>query len=218
MEDPKGRDHELSRRAFLTTTGKAVITGLAGAAVGEAVRGAEVTRRDIVAALGDTLVPSAPGDPGYRDLESYGITDEVLQGLSGLSDEMLQGFNAAAEAVFPGRTFVALAGGERARYLKAVIEGAVFKSNPQQAQQLQQVYTMVRTRVFTVYYSNFPENKIPADASGVPVPTSKDPHQIFNPNTSRLVTGWDVAGYKGPVRWEEEEALRARMKKIHWHE
>ena len=47
-----------------------------------------------------------------------------------------------------------------------------------------------------------------------------DRHQITNPNTEEIVTGWDIAGYKGPLRWEEEEQYRAVMKKMHpyWYE
>ncbi len=29
----------------------------------------------------------------------------------------------------------------------------------------------------------------------------------------KLVTGWDIAGFKGPLGWEEEEQLRAKAKK-----
>ncbi|MBI4463424.1 MAG: GMC family oxidoreductase, partial [Acidobacteria bacterium] len=47
-----------------------------------------------------------------------------------------------------------------------------------------------------------------------------DTHQITNPNTKQLVTGWDVAGFKGPMEWEEEEQRRAMMKKAYpfWFE
>ena len=68
----------------------------------------------------------------------------------------------------------------------------------------------------TVYYQNFPENRVPKDKNGIPLASAVDQHGIVNPNTTKLVTGWDVAGYPGPVRWEEEEQLRARMKKISW--
>jgi hypothetical protein len=32
------------------------------------------------------------------------------------------------------------------------------------------------------------------------------------------VTGWDVAGFRGPLTWEEEERRRAYYKKIDWVE
>jgi hypothetical protein len=33
-----------------------------------------------------------------------------------------------------------------------------------------------------------------------------------------LVTGWDIAGFAGPLSWEEEEERRAKYKKINWEE
>ncbi len=33
-----------------------------------------VDRSAVIAALGDTIIPSDPGDPGYRTLEPYNIT------------------------------------------------------------------------------------------------------------------------------------------------
>jgi len=32
------------------------------------------------------------------------------------------------------------------------------------------------------------------------------------------VTGWDIAGYRGPLTWEQEEKRRAEVQKIHWHD
>jgi choline dehydrogenase-like flavoprotein len=47
-----------------------------------------------------------------------------------------------------------------------------------------------------------------------------DTHQAFNPNTKELVTGLDIAGYRGPLEWEEEESQRAVMKAqlLYWQE
>jgi len=53
----------------------------------------------VVSALGGLLIPSAPGDPGYKDLEQYGITDYVLNKLK-LTDEMVDAFNNAAKVLF----------------------------------------------------------------------------------------------------------------------
>ena len=39
--------------------------------------------------------------------------------------------------------------------------------------------------------------------------------RIVNPNTQQLVTGWDVAGFPGPLSWDEE-TRRAKWKKIRW--
>jgi hypothetical protein len=32
----------------------------------------------VVSALGDLFIPSAPNDPGYKELEQYGITEQSL--------------------------------------------------------------------------------------------------------------------------------------------
>jgi hypothetical protein len=32
------------------------------------------------------------------------------------------------------------------------------------------------------------------------------------------VTGWDVAGFMGPLSWEEEERRREIVKRIDWRE
>ena len=39
---------------------------------------------------------------------------------------------------------------------------------------------------------------------------------VINPNSTKLVTGWDVAGFTGPWSWEEEEARRTYIKTIAW--
>jgi hypothetical protein len=49
----------------------------------------------------------------------------------------------------------------------------------------------------------------------MPILKAGDKHQITNPNTREIVTGWDIAGFKGPLSWEEEEEQRAKFKKVH---
>src|SRR5262249_8676279 len=41
-----------------------------------------------------------------------------------------------------------------------------------------------------------------------------------NPNTDKIITGWDVVGYKGLANWEEEERRRNFAKKTlpYWYE
>ena len=82
---------------------------------------------------------------------------------------------------------------------------------------VQMIFRLVRIRVMTVFYQNFPENKIARDANRIPILPAGDQHQILDPNTSELVTGWDVANFPGPLSWAEEEERRARWMKIHWH-
>jgi hypothetical protein len=72
--------------------------------------------------------------------------------------------------------------------------------------------------VLVVYYQNYPEHRLARDKNDVPILPPGDQHQITNPNTERIVTGWDVAGFRGPLTWEEEERRRAYYKTIDWQE
>ena len=95
---------------------------------------------------------------------------------------------------------------------------------------LQDTYRTVRRSVLTVFYGNFPENKGPMDLSsiavlkplvwddGLPLLKPGDLHQITNPNTKELVTGWDIARNTGSYTWEEEEEKRKYFQKLDWKE
>jgi hypothetical protein len=202
----------LSRREFVKQASAASAVYWVPPTVGALAEPA-VERLAIVSAMGDALIPSAAGDPGYKDLEAHGISQEVLKGLQGLSDDLLGALNQSSQGLFEGKSLVELEDKEREKYLKAIIGGESFVDKGMLLK-LQTAYKMLRLRILTVYYQNFPENRVPKDARGVP--TTQDLHQISNPNTRELVTGWDVANYPGPVTWEEEERLRARMKNILW--
>jgi len=213
---------DVSRREFLKTTGMgaaAIPTTLVGISTqqvqGQA--GTAVDRSAVIAALGDTIIPSDPGDPGYRTLEPYNITAEVMKGLTGLSDDNLAAFNNSAASFFSGKTFLDLSESQRADYLNLIIDGSKI-ADQQLRGQLQSVYRLTRIRVLVIYYQNYPEHRLPRDANDVPILPPGDTHQITNPNTDRVVTGWDVAGFRGPLTWEEEERRRAYYKKIDWVE
>ncbi len=213
---------DVSRRDFLKTTGMgaaAIPTTLVGIST-QQVQGQTATTVDrsaVIAALGDTIIPSDPGDPGYRTLEPYNITAEVMKGLSGLSDDNLAAFNSSAASFFSGKTFLELSESQRADYLNLIIDGSKI-ADQQLRGQLQSVYRLTRIRVLVIYYQNYPEHRLPRDSNDVPTLPPGDTHQITNPNTDRLVTGWDVAGFRGPLTWEEEERRRAYYKKIDWVE
>ena len=98
-----------------------------------------------------------------------------------------------------------------------IVEG-VRITDPEVLATLQSVYTLVRTRVFVIYYQNYPQHMIPRDDEGVPILSPDNEHQITNPNQPGLVTGWDIAGWKGPMTWEKEEERRAHFKKVQWRE
>ena len=210
---------DVSRRDFLKTTGMgaAAIPAAGVAAIRPAQAQGATDRTALIAALGDTIIPSDPGDPGYRTLEPYNITAEVMKGLTGLSDEDLDTFNNGAGSFFSGRTFVDLGESERADYLNLIIDGSRI-SDAGLRGTLQSVYRLTRIRVLVIYYQNYPEHRLPRDANDVPILPPGDSHQITNPNTERVVTGWDVAGFRGPLTWEEEERRREYYKKIDWKE
>ena len=230
----------LSRRWFLKKTSVGTLSlggmmsqlrGSQGSTVSEVPA---VDREDFVGALGDTLIPTAEGFPGYRRLERYGITTEVLAGLQGLEQQEFNVFNAASREFFAGKSFVDLGEAERADFLQSVASSLPAGSfapveagaasgrlvevlGNEDLETVQKIFRLVRLRVLTVFYQNFPEHKVPRDGRKIPVLAAGDEHQIINPNTSELVTGWDVANYPGPLSWEEEEARRAKWMKIHWH-
>ena len=213
---------EISRREFvkLSAMGTAALAAASSAALAEtpAPLDAADRRHQVVAALGDLFVPSAPGDPGYKDLEQFGITEYALKNLK-ISDDMVQEFNNAAKQLFQGKAFLELDGKQREQYLQTIIAGSKFADEKQRSQ-LQAFYRASRTRILTIYYQNYPENEVKRNDKGEPILKPGDKHQITNPNTKQLVTGWDVAGFKGPMEWEEEEQRRAMMKKLfpYWYE
>ena len=214
---------KVSRREFLKTSAAgsvamAAMTPALALGKGElSTQASRVNRHAIFASLGDTLIPTDPGDPGYKSLETYKITDEVMKGLEAVSDSDLEAFNKGSARIFSGRQFLQLTESQRADYLRLIIDGSKF-SNKEQLKVLQRVYRQVRTRVFAVFYQNYPENVTPRDENGVPILKPGDAHQITNPNTKELVTGWDIAGFQGSLTWEEEEERRAKFKNIAWHE
>ena len=211
------KKRKVSRREFLIRTGGGSVALTAAApALGfkeDTLQPAALDRHAIFAALGDTLIPTDPGDPGYRSLERYKITEEVMKGLDRIADADLDAFNKESAVFFAGRDFLHLTESQRADYLRLIIDGSKFIDKTR-LRTLQRVYRQTRTRVFTVFYQNFPENIIPRDKSGVPILKPGDRHQITNPNTRRIVTGWDVSGFKGPMTWEEEEVRRAMNRRL----
>jgi hypothetical protein len=203
------------RRAFLGSVALGAGALAAGVSAAEPRAAGREERLKILAALGETIVPSDPGDPGFRELESHGITEEVNKMLRPLKDAVFVKFNEASRPFFQNRTFVELTESERADFLKKVAAGTEI-TDPS----VRRVYKFSRLTVLRVFYANFPEHKIARDAQGIPIlkPGDGEAHQITVPNTKALVTGWDVAGYRGPLTWEQEEQLRTAVQKVHWHD
>jgi len=206
---------EISRREFVKTTvaGTTILASASVGALGAAAAGSANTNQQIIAALGSVFIPSKAGDPGYKELESHGITDYVLQKFE-VADS-LEAFNAAAKQFFDGKSFLELDEAQRGQYLGLVADGSKI-TDADQRKQLQAFYRGARQRILRVYYSNYPAHEIKRDAAGAAILRPGEMHQISNPNLFKpkgLVTGWDVAGFKGPMGWEEEEQLREKAKK-----
>jgi hypothetical protein len=205
---------KVSRRDFLRKTGSGATgtaVALASIQTSQAVPATlDMDPASVVAVLGDVLIPSDPGDPGYKTLEPYNITAEVMKDL-GVSDEDLVLLNSQAGELFSGKTFLQLEERERERYFDSVFAG-------ERGEELQRILGRIRQRVFRVFYKNYPEHALPRDGQGVPILPPGDTHQITNPNTKRLTTGWDVSGFMGPLTWEEEQRRRSIVEKIDWIE
>jgi hypothetical protein len=237
------KEKGVSRRDFIRTTaataGTVTIAGMGGIKAAEAANSSSasvparshpetqpqdsakehtfprVDRQAILFAMGDTLIPSAPGDPGYRDLEYHGITEEINSRIE-ISDADLDTFNKSSAEGF-GNAFAQLQEAQRAEYFNKIIQGGAVKDETRQVK-LKEIYAHIREIVFTVYYQNFPQDRWPNDSLRVPFAAKGDEHQITNPNTPEVFTGWDRAGYGGPLTWGEEEKRRAYFKKIRWQE
>ena len=166
---------------------------------------------EIVAALGDTLIPTdEPRYPGYKRLERNGISKQVwtlLRRLERVTPDAIAAFNESSRESM-GQSFVDLDENARAKYVERV-----FAADDMPA--VQKTLQLSRDRIFTVFYRNFPFDTIDRDENGTPI--SDKEHQIINPKKANIVTGWDIANYKGPLSWEEEQERRNRFKKIHWH-
>ena len=189
------------------------------------------------------FIPSKPGDPGYAELESYGITDFVMNGekksdadnrhsndplanaAAGAEFFPMDGvapFNSAAQKFFDGKSFLELDEKQRGDYFALIVDGSKI-SDEAERKSLQAFYRGARTRILSVYYKNFPVQSIKRNADGEPILHPGDTHQITNPNVwkdKKLVTGWDIAGFKRPVVMGGRRERRAIAKKTHpyWYE
>ena len=130
-ERKEKKEKGVSRRDFIRTTaataGTVTIAGVGGIKAAEAANSGSasmparsqpetqpqesakehsfprVDRQAILFAIGDTLIPSAPGDPGYRDLEYHGITDEINRRLEEFPDADLDNFNKSSAELLGAR-------------------------------------------------------------------------------------------------------------------
>src|SRR5215470_13459512 len=120
----KEKKKDVSRRDFIRTTatvGTVAIAGMSGIKTAEDARVEAATlshvnsasdteqqstsreqtfpridRQAVIFAIGDTLIPSVSGDPGYKDLEWRGITEEINRRLEEFPDADLELFNRSS--------------------------------------------------------------------------------------------------------------------------
>src|SRR5579864_8479293 len=105
MDDVKAiTRREFGKRAALST---ALIANAASTtlALSSPAPAASDPRHAVVSRLGMLFIPSRPEDPGYKDLESYGITEYILQKFP---TDAIQPFNDSAKEFFSGKTFLEL--------------------------------------------------------------------------------------------------------------
>jgi choline dehydrogenase-like flavoprotein len=210
---------EISRREFVKQAAAGAAQLATNGTRSAVAQGGADPNLKIVSALGATFIPSKPGDPGFAELESHGISAAVMEKLPA---EALVTFNEAAKTFFAGKTFADLDENEREQYLKIIEDGSKL-TDPAQKLRLQAFYRGARSQILTVYYKNFPLDDYTLEANGLPKTQPGDSHQVTNPNVwkdKKLVTGWDVAGYKGQMGWAEETQRRDKAKQIsmHWFE
>src|SRR5690348_8382328 len=136
---------EISRRQFVkqTMVGTAALASVSAGAL-EAAAAPVDPRKQVVAALGSLFIPSGPGDPGYKELESYGITDHVMNDFQ--AAEAVEVFNTAARQFLDGKTFLELDEKQREQYLALIVDGKAI-TDAEQRSRLQAFYRGARTRI-----------------------------------------------------------------------
>src|SRR6185295_8479976 len=121
--------------------------------------------------------------------------------------------NESAKEHFGGKRFLDLDAKQREEYLHTIMDEHKI-TDAALRKDLMGFYRAARSRIMTVYYQNYPESAPKHKPNGEVVFAPGDTNQSTpNPNTTKVVTGWDVAGYAGPVNGPEETQLREMMKK-----
>jgi ABC-type antimicrobial peptide transport system permease subunit len=194
-----------SRRKFLKTSSITAgsIAFYAMSARGQALL-QSLSITDIISSIGDIIIPSTPGKPGYTTLETHGITVEVMKKLSSFTIDQFLKFDEECKKLNNGISFIALPIDKRTNFLMFIHEKKITSANKFICEM---IYNLSRISIFTAYYQNFPEI-VKRDSNDIPILASDDKHQIINPNTTGLYTGWDRANFTGPWGWEQEDSRR----------
>ena len=155
---------DISRREFVkqTVAGTAILAGASSGVISAASAAPMEPQKQVVSALGALYIPSASGDPGYKELEAHGITEYVLQEFPTAE---IDGFNTAAQQFFEGKSFLDLDEKQREQYLGQIADGKTI-SDAELRTKLQAFYRAARTRILKVYYGNYPAHEVKRNTEG----------------------------------------------------
>jgi hypothetical protein len=200
---------ELSRRSFFKRTIQAAGIGLFWDHFGDRLFGQTSTTDPlaVVSAIGNVVVP-VDQDPGWVTFDP-GISDYALnvfakQVLLGGNELVFQGLLGTLQAVndvppligFAPTPFMAMSEPLQSQYLGNIISGQFEGYGLQDVLFLGAFVGLFSARA--VFFSNYPNHLATPGAEFQVLPASK------------VKTGWDIMGFKGPVGPDEEKQLRDR--------
>jgi hypothetical protein len=200
----------LSRRAFFKRTVKASAIGLFCDKFGPQVFAqTPADPKAMMSAMGNIVIP-VDDDPGFATFEP-GISDYALnvmtkQVLLGGNEILFQGilgtmsaFNEIPFTIGYGtRRFLEMPESLQSSFYAQVLQGGFDNFGVQDI-----LFTAAFVGLFSskaTFFSNYPNHLAKPDSEYQIIPVSK------------VRTGWQIMGFRGPVGPEEETALRARYK------
>jgi len=200
---------ELSRRSFFKRTLQAAGIGLCWDRFADKLL-AQTSTTDplaVFSAIGNVVVPvdQDPGwatfDPGISD---YGLNVFAKQVLLGGNDLVFQGLLGTLQALndvppligFAPSPFLGMSEALQAQYIGNIISGQFEGYGLQDILFLAAFVGLFSARA--VFFSNYPNHLATPGAE----------FQVRQP--SKVKTGWDIIGFKGPVGPDEEKQLRDR--------
>ena len=207
-------EKEVSRRAFL----KKVIKGAAAATAldrfGAKLFGAEIARQAdgfnpaaVFSAAGNLVIP-VDEDPGWATFEpeitQYGMNVTALQLFLGGNRLAFQGFlgtlvafNEMPPAIgYAPMPFLQMTESAQAKYFADALTGQFENDGVQDLLGVAAFLSLASTKA--TFFSNFPRHLATPGAEFQILPAS------------RVKTGWDIMGFRGPIGAEEEKALREK--------
>jgi len=203
---------DLSRRGFFTRTVKAAGIALFWEKYGDRLFGQTVSKTDpaaVIAAMGNIIIP-IDDDPGYASFEpgitKYTMGSFIPQVMLGGDPFLLSGINSVIQAFndlppvigYSTNTFLQMSEFAQSAYYGSVLAGGFENYGTQDVMFLAAFVGLFATK--GVFFSNYPNHLATPGAEFQVVPASK------------IKTGWEIIGFKGPVGQAEEAQLRAKYK------